>query len=155
MSDIGDETRLVPVTVDHDTGGFFQAAAEGRLVVRACSQCGRVLHLPMPYCHACGSWEGEWRELVGTARLYSWTTVEHQVHPAYPVPYTIVLVEPTDAPEARFVGHLPGTHDLVDGQLMEVWFEDVDGTILPQWRPADAGPTRDPTRGAASSGRGS
>jgi len=130
--------RLLPVVDDRDTAGFFAAARRGELAVQACASCGHVLHLPVAYCHWCGSWEGEWRTLAATGRLYSWTTVEHQVHPSYPVPYTIVLVAPDDAPAARFVGFVPGAPELHEGQAMEVWFETLDdNTVLPQWRPAD------------------
>ena len=61
--------------------------------------------------------------MSGRGRLYSWTTVEHQVHPAYPVPYTIVLVELDDEPGVRLIGYLPGAPELTEGQPMQVWFE--------------------------------
>ena len=74
--------------------------------------------------------------VAGTGRVVSWTTAEHQVHPAYPVPYTIVLVELDDHPGVRFVGHLAGAPQLTDGQPMRVWFEQLDdGVVLPQWAP--------------------
>jgi hypothetical protein len=130
--------RPVPVIDDHDTGGFFEAAARGELAIRMCNGCDAVLHMPVAYCHRCGSWEGRWQPTAGTGRLYSWTVVTHQVHPAYPVPYTVLLVELDDHPEARLVGQLPGRPDVEAGQPMEVWFEPVsDGVVLPQWRPAN------------------
>ena len=58
------------------------------------------------------------------------------MHPAYPVPYTIVLVELDDHPSVRFVGFLPGAADLADGQAMRVRFEELDdGIVVPQWEP--------------------
>jgi uncharacterized OB-fold protein len=130
-------TPLLPVTDDRDTGGFFEAARRGELVVRACSSCGTVLHVPRAYCRACGSWDGEWRPVAGTGTLHTWTVVDHQVHPGYPVPYTVVLVDLDDAP-VRLVGHLPGSPDLRDGMAMRVRFDEVgDGVVLPQWEPAD------------------
>jgi uncharacterized OB-fold protein len=127
--------RILPVEDDHDTGGFFAAARRGELVVRVCDDCGAVLHVPVAYCHHCGGWEGTWTPVQGTGRLVSWTTAEHQVHPAYPVPYTIVLVELDDRPGVRFVGSLPGAPQLTDGQAMRVWFEELDDAVLPQWEP--------------------
>ncbi|MCA1843861.1 MAG: OB-fold domain-containing protein [Actinobacteria bacterium] len=129
--------RLVPETADPDTGGFFAAAAREELAVCACAACGAVLHPPGAYCAACGRWDTVWRTVSGRGRLYSWTTVEHQTHRAFPVPYTIVLVELDDAPGARLVGHLPGRPELEAGMPMRVWFEPVDddGTLLPQWKP--------------------
>jgi uncharacterized OB-fold protein len=127
----------MPVTDDRDTGGYFAAAARGQLAIRMCNGCDAVLHLPVAYCYRCGSWDGRWETVAGRGRLYSWTVVAHQVHPAYPVPYTVVLVELADHPEARLVGQLPGRPELTAGQAMEVWFETVsDGVVLPQWRSA-------------------
>ena len=136
MTDTAAETtarRILPVEDDLDSRGFFEAARRGELAVRVCDGCGAVLHVPVPYCHACGSWEGSWTPVRGTGHLVSWTTAEHQVHPAYPVPYTIVLVELDDPPGVRFVGYLPGAPQLIDGQPMRVWFEECDGAVLPQW----------------------
>jgi uncharacterized protein len=128
---------LVPVVDDRDTAGFFAAAERGELVVRACSNCGTFLHLPRAYCRACASWDGHWEAVSGWGHLHSWTVVEHQVHPAYPAPYTIVLVELDDAPGVRYVGNIPGRPDLTDGMAMRVRFDSVDGGgMLPQWEPA-------------------
>ena len=132
----GVPTPLLPVDDDHDTGGFFEAARRGELVVRACSSCGTLLHLPRAFCHRCGSWDGEWRPVAGTGTLHTWTVVDHQVHPAYPVPYTIVLVDLDDAPGVRLLGHLPGSPDLQAGMPMRVRFDEIaDGVVLPQWEP--------------------
>lgn len=135
--------RLLPVDDDLDTGGFFAAAREGRLALRRCNGCDAVLHVPRMYCRHCGSWEGRWADVAGRATLHTWTVVEHQVHPAYPVPYTVVLVELDELPGTHLVGRLDGVPELNAGMPMEVWFEDVgvhDGqaVVLPQWRPVGA-----------------
>ena len=150
VSDVGSEptstvsrtdagVRPLPFTDDRDTAGFFEAAGRHQLVVRVCEGCDQVLHLPRAYCSRCGSWSGRWQQVSGRGRLSSWTVVEHQVHPAFPVPYTIVLVELDDHLGVRLVGQLPGAPELVAGQLMEVWFEEMaEGVTIPQWRPAPA-----------------
>jgi len=135
--------RLAPVTDDHDSAGFWEAAARHELVVRVCSACGTTLHLPRARCFRCGSFAGEWQARSGEGRLYSWTTVTHQVHPAYPVPYTVVLVELVDDPAVRLVGSLPGRPQLEIGQPMTVAYERRgNGTVIPQWVPA-TGPQAD------------
>ena len=131
---------LLPVDDDLDTGGFFEAARRGELAVRRCNRCDTVLHVPRMYCRHCGSWDGRWAVVDGRARLYSWTVVHHQVHPAYPVPYTVVLVDLDELPGTRLVGHLAGAPELAVGMPMDVWFEqlgDIDGrpVVVPQWRP--------------------
>lgn len=133
-------TKLLPVDDDLDTGGFFEAARRGELAVRRCDGCDAVLHVPRAYCRHCGSWEGRWDVVDGRATLHSWTVVEHQVHPAYPTPYTVVLVDLDAAPGTRLVGQIPGAPELTAGMPMEVWFEEIgenDGRtiVLPQWRP--------------------
>jgi len=131
--------RMIPPLADRDTGGFFAAAAEGRLVLRTCSDCGRVLNPQMAHCRFCGSWNTGWKDSAGRGTLYSWTVVTHGVHPAYPTPYTVVLVDVDDAPGARLVGMIPGEPSLRAGQPMEVWFDPAgDGAVIPQWRPVDA-----------------
>lgn len=129
--------RPLPVIDDPDTAGFFAAAARGELALCACTACGAVLHLPRAYCSSCGSWDTTWRPVAGRGRLYSWTTVEHQVHPAFPVPYTVVLVDLADEPGARLVGWLPGRPELEAGMEMRAVFEPVaDDTTVVQWIPA-------------------
>ncbi|MEW6471567.1 MAG: OB-fold domain-containing protein [Actinomycetota bacterium] len=131
-----DRPRPLPVIDDADTGGFFAAAHRGEVALCTCTQCGAVLHLPRAYCHRCGSWDTTWRPVSGRGRLYSWTTVEHQVHPAFPVPHTIVLVELADEPGARLVGWLPGRPELEAGMELQASFEAVaDDTTLVQWTP--------------------
>lgn len=104
-------------------------------MIQRCDRCDAVLHVPRAYCHACGGWETRWQPVSGAATLYSWTVVTHQVHPGHPAPYTVVLVKLDDC-AANLVGSLPGTPELRPGQPMRVWFEERDGVVLPNWRPA-------------------
>jgi uncharacterized protein len=128
-----DSLPLLPVVDDHDTGGFFEAAARGELVVKKCAACGQVLHLPRAHCFSCGGSDTVWHPIAGTGTLHGWTVAEHQVHPAFPVPYTVILVDADDV-EARFVGMLPGRPDLHVGDALRVRFDQApDGTALPQW----------------------
>ena len=132
-------TPMLPNITDRETSAFFEAAADGRLVFRACNACGRALHPPTTHCSQCGSWDTAWRDAKGTGRLHSWTTVHQSVHPGYDAPYTIVLVELDETPAVRMVGRVDGAPALAAGMKMEVWFERLDDrTALPQWRPAEA-----------------
>lgn len=133
----GAEVRpVVPVVDDVDTGEFFAAAARGELAIRCCAACGVDLHLPRENCPHCGEFSRSWRTVEPRGTLYSWTVVEHQVHPAHPTPYTVVLVELDAARDVRLVGRIDGRPELTIGQAMAVDFEDVAGVSLPQWRPA-------------------
>ena len=135
MADVASVARMLPVTDDLDTGPFFEAARAHRLVVQRCNGCGAVLHMPRAYCHHCRSWDTRWEQMSGRATLYTWTAVTHQVHPAHPVPYTVVVVKLDDV-DVNLIGSVPGTPDLHPGQPMEVWYDDAgDGVVMPNWRP--------------------
>jgi uncharacterized protein len=135
-------TRILPVDDDRDSGGFFQAAQERRLVVKRCRSCATALHLPRAYCYHCGSWDTAWEDTDGAATLYAWTVVVRPFHAAYPVPYTVVLVDLVAAPGVRLAGYLDGRPELRAGQPMELWWDEVDPgggapVTLPNWRPAE------------------
>jgi uncharacterized OB-fold protein len=130
----GMNDRPTPVVDDPDTGGFFQAAARGALAVQFCTVCGTALHLPKPCCSSCRSPEVEWRDVPPRGRVYSWTVVEQQTHPAFPVPYTIVLVELDHPPGVRLVGHLPGRPALgIDDPVRADFGHQSDDRPIPQW----------------------
>ena len=125
-----------PMVSDRDSGGFFAAASEGRLVYRACNTCQHALHPPTAHCPHCGGWDTDWRNAKGTGKLHSWTVVKHPVHPGYKTPYTLVVVALDDAPEVRLMGRIDGEPRVKAGTAMQVWFEKgEDGVTLPQWRP--------------------
>jgi uncharacterized OB-fold protein len=130
---------IEPVDFDRDTGPFFRAAIDGRLIFRFCRACRRGFQVPAQHCRHCGSADTEWRDAQGTGTLYTWTTVRQQVHEAYPVPYTVVVVALDEAPHARFVGSIPGEPQLTAGQPMQVWFQALaPGVVLPNWRQREA-----------------
>lgn len=130
-------TKLLPIEHDHDTGPFFAAAREHRLVVKVCDDCATTIHPPREFCFRCRSFNTSWHEASSTGTLFTWTVVEHPVHPGYPAPYTVVLVE-LDAPTGvRLVGSIDGRAELEIGMPMELWWDDRDeGVVLPNWRPA-------------------
>ena len=136
-------TRLVgvpPVVDDPETAGFFAAAAERRLVVQRCARCGHRQQPPRPRCTRCRGVELAWSDVRGTGRVHSWTVVEHQVHPSFPAPYTIVLVDvvPEEGADTiRYLGYLPGRPDVAVGDPLRVVFDEIaDGVALPNWEPA-------------------
>jgi hypothetical protein len=107
------------------------------LVYRACGDCRRATHPPTSRCPHCGGTHTDWKAAAGTGTVYAWTTVTHQVHPDYPVPYTVVVVQLDDAPEVRLVGRIDGAPALRFDMPMQVWFETLaPDVVVPQWRPA-------------------
>lgn len=125
-----------PVVDDPDTGGFWRAAHRGALAVQWCSRCEQPVHLPRPQCPRCASVDLGWRDVDGTATVYSWAVVRHPVHPAFPVPYTVALVELTDHPAVRLMAHFDGIPPLREGQPVRCHPRpDSTGVMIPQWEP--------------------
>jgi uncharacterized OB-fold protein len=81
----------------------------------------------------------EWRDVTPRGRARSWTVVEHQVHPLFPTPYTVVLIDIDDCPGVRMIGYLPGRADLDENTVLHADFEDLghdpegNPTVLPRW----------------------
>jgi uncharacterized protein len=135
MTDRAGDARLLPLVDDCDTGGYFDAAKRHELVVCVCNACHAVLHLPRGYCAKCGGSEIGWREVPGQGSIYSWTTIEQQVHPGYPVPYTVIVVQLDEPRGVRLVGFLPGAPELAAGRRVQVRWEEAGGdVVLPQWQ---------------------
>lgn len=126
---------LRPVEDDRDTAPFFAAVREGRLIYRGCNGCGRGYHPPMPSCSHCGSTDTVWREASGKGSLFSSTIARRQMHPAYPVPYTIVVVALDDAPDVRLIGRIDDEAELAIGTPMIATFPPPVGLPLPNWQP--------------------
>ena len=63
-----------PMTLP-DTAAYWQAADEGRLLVKRCTACGEHHHYPRDICPFCLSDATEWREAAGTGTVYSFSTM--------------------------------------------------------------------------------
>ncbi len=89
---------------------YWQAAAEGRLVLQRCKTCGAWQWGPEWICHRCFSQDLAFVEVPPVGRIYSYERVWHPVHPALADqgPYIVVLVEFPDHDGARMVGNLLG-----------------------------------------------
>ncbi|MEV6340483.1 OB-fold domain-containing protein [Nocardia vinacea] len=96
-----------PVIRDERSAEFFEAAADDRLLIRKCLDCGHLLGPESRAC-ACGSSDLEWHNASGSAALVSWSVVHHPPHPAFAeqVPFPIGLIELVEGPwiNARIVG---------------------------------------------------
>lgn len=53
---------------------MWRAAAEGRLEIQRCDECGVHRHPPVGGCYRCGSPSWHWEQVVGTGTIvtYSW-----------------------------------------------------------------------------------
>ena len=139
---------------DSEYKGYFEAAAEDRLVVKKCSDCGLLRGEPGPGCPWCTSLNWEWQQVSGKGIIYSYQVVAHTVIPSFRdlTPFTIVLVEldeqrgqPDEHDGLRITGNLMDANFDMEkeenvgiGKRVEACFLPVeDGFKLLQWRLID------------------
>ena len=67
------ERTLPPAIVDSFTAPFWQAAAEGVLMIRRCTACSQAHWYPRPFCPHCGSDRTDWVRASGAGTVYSYT----------------------------------------------------------------------------------
>jgi len=128
-----------PVTLE--TKPYWDAAAQGRLVLPRCEACETVIWYPRSFCPACGSTAVSWIDAAGTGSVYSHTVVR-KGQGAYREagPYVVAYVELDEGPRVmtNVVGCDPDNVEI--GMRVEVVFDPTDkGTALPRFRPAAAG----------------
>ena len=66
--------REVP-TVEDESRPYWEAAREGRLLIKRCNACGRAHHYPRPFCPSCWSEDVEWQEATGRGTVYTYSIV--------------------------------------------------------------------------------
>lgn len=86
---------LVVVPTDSEHREYFEAAANGELVVQRCGACKMLRGTMGAACPFCMSAEWDWRTVSGLGTIYSYEIVTQPIQPAFRdwVPYPIVLVE--------------------------------------------------------------
>ncbi|CAM5476497.1 Zn-ribbon domain-containing OB-fold protein [Streptomyces aurantiogriseus] len=80
---------------DAFTRTYWDAAAEGRLLIRRCGACGRPHHYPREFCPYCWSEDVRWEAASGRATLYTWSVVHRNDLPPFGerVPYVAAVVD--------------------------------------------------------------
>ncbi|WP_375001897.1 Zn-ribbon domain-containing OB-fold protein [Aeromicrobium sp. CTD01-1L150] len=82
------------------TAPFWDALAEGRLVLQRCRRCNVHQHYPGEVCRRCWSGELDWVASRGLGVIWTWTIVQRPGHPAWDqlAPYGVVIVELDEGP---------------------------------------------------------
>lgn len=135
---------------DREIRPYFEAAAEGRLMLRRCGTCGLLRYPPGAACPWCSSLGGEWVEVSGRGAIYSYEIVMQAIQPGFApwTPYPVVLVEldeqrgvPTQDEALRVIANLVTAElepeaeaNVAIGRRVRVVFQPLDGDLaLPQF----------------------
>jgi uncharacterized OB-fold protein len=139
-----ERTRFEPPVGD-ESGPFWEATREGRLLVQWCTACDRGVFYPRAFCPFCGTGGTlEWREASGRATVHA-AVVEHRPDAAGAAfsggePYCIALVDLEE--EVRMMTNVVGCPpvDVHSGMAVRVAWEPLsDGRQLALFRPDDTG----------------
>ncbi|MFK7967419.1 MAG: Zn-ribbon domain-containing OB-fold protein [Burkholderiaceae bacterium] len=76
-----------------ETQAYWQAAANGKLMLQTCNQCQTLQSLPRPFCGACQSEALSWHEASGRGTVISYSWVERGPTKAFASPYMLALIE--------------------------------------------------------------
>jgi uncharacterized OB-fold protein len=127
---------VIAPRVGQDDAYFWEGVAESRLLLRGCVSCGHLQHPPTPMCQKCGGLQWSVRDASGKGVVYSWIVAKHPTE-ADGAGRVVALVELAEG--VRLVANLSADPSTVaNGLPVEVFFADVDGVRLPQFRPVAA-----------------
>lgn len=117
---------------------YWEAAAQGRLLIQECASCGNRQWYPRAMCTKCGG-DVTWLECSGRGEVYTFTVIRQMGMRPFrdELPYAIAMVRLEEGP--LIFGNVTDVDpdDVRVGLPVEVWFTKVDDEIgVPSWRPA-------------------
>jgi uncharacterized OB-fold protein len=81
--------RRIPAPAQNlESKAFWDAAKEGRFLIKRCNACGEPHWYPRTICPFCHSSDTEWRESKGEGAIYTYSIMRRNT----PVPYAIGYV---------------------------------------------------------------
>ncbi|MBA3304279.1 MAG: Zn-ribbon domain-containing OB-fold protein [Actinomycetota bacterium] len=136
---MADGPRFDLPTPDGETQPWWDAAREGKLLIKRCGACGEAFFYPRPFCPGCWSDDVGWEEASGRAVLYTYSVVRRNDLPPFPdrVPYVAAVVDLEEGPRmmTNVVGCDPD--DVAVGMALTVEFrQETDEVTVPVFRPA-------------------
>jgi len=118
-----------------DQDFFWDGVKEGKLLFQKCRVCGAVRQPPGPMCPHCQSLAWEPHEARGRGVVAAWILSKHPSQPDAN-PRIVALIELDEG--MRMISNLQGIEcaDVTLNLPVEVFFAEVNGAVLPQFRPA-------------------
>lgn len=118
---------------DPTTEPFWQACAEGRLMVQRCTACRAHQFYPRPFCLACEATTLEWVDTKGEGTIYSLTTVRIPVSEELPPPYLLALVDLDEGP--RLLTNIVADRAFIGDRVSVAWRQREGLPPLPVFAP--------------------
>jgi uncharacterized OB-fold protein len=123
MSEVQDKTRPIPSpAVTLESKPFWDAAAEGKFLIKRCTACGKAHWYPRAICPICHSPDTVWEESPGEGVVYTFSIMRRSPTGPYAIGY--VTLDEGPAVLTNFVGDLEA---LAIGQKVKVRFQPTEG----------------------------
>ncbi len=124
---------------DAESLPYWDAARDGRLLIKRCADCGAAHFYPRPFCPVCWSSAVHWEEASGRAVLYTWSVVHQNDLPPFGerVPYVAAVVDLAEGPRmmTNVVDCDPET--LTVGMPLQAAYRDIGESVtVPVFVPA-------------------
>ncbi len=129
------DARKVPApTVEPETKVFWDAAAEGRLLIKRCQACGAPHYYPRSLCPFCFSDRTVWEDSAGEGVIYTFSILRRS--PTGPFAIGYVTLDEGPSMLTNFVDC--DLDRLTIGQRVKVSFQPTEGgPPVPVFRPID------------------
>lgn len=113
------------------SAAWWDAAAEGLLMVQRCARCAAVQLYPREHCTSCWARELDLVRASGSGTVHSWTVTHRHPEAAFDPPFVYAIVELDEGP--RLTSIIDAAAELVRvGTAVTVTFTAVDeGRKLP------------------------
>ena len=125
-------------TPDEASQPFFDAAKDGKLLLKYCTACSRYMNYAAEFCDACLSHDLEWKESSGKGTVYSFVIMHQVIHPGFAgvVPYNVAVVELEDGPRLH-TNLIDIENDQIQVDMpVEVTFDVLENEVtVPKFRP--------------------
>lgn len=115
-----------------ETKPFWDAARQGRFLIKRCTACNEPHYFPRAICPFCFSDKTEWQDSKGEGVIYSYSLMRKSPTGPYAVGY--VTLDEGPSLLTNFVDCDLST--LKIGQRVKVVFKPTDGAPLPFFTPA-------------------
>jgi hypothetical protein len=117
------QTRRIPApAINNESRPFWDAAREGRFLIKRCRACGQAHWYPRLNCPFCFSDNTVWEQSPGAGVIYTFSVMHHSSAP-YAIGY--VTLDEGPAVLTNFVDCDLGS--LRIGQRVKVKFQDTEG----------------------------
>ena len=137
MTDTASKTLPAPPPmINVETKTFWDATAEGKLLLPRCNACDVIIWYPKLFCAECSSFDISWFEASGKGTIYSYTVNRRGQGDYRDLAYVVAYVELEEGPRVLTNIVDCDVDNVAVGQAVQVVFHPTsNGAALPRFKP--------------------